>query len=397
MGAAAASLAALEIAVRGGGAALARRELVGIHAKAHGTPALTPLEPRFDEDPVQSFSFGLALDLARARHGERTQAWPDPAPLENRGRGPQVLDPRVGARAYEHRVHLDRAHRSAGLEAHVGERTGGGLPFGRCCQVVRARHLAVDGHYLGRVRAPGHVRPDLGCVQGHLGVEPGTVVGRQRPPRLDSPVPVGTFRRVAPSLQVLEGDLVRSDHPRTGTGLDGHVADRHAALHRQRGDRGASVLDDMTDPAGRAEPADDREHHVLGAHPEREIALDGDAHRVRPALGKGLGGEDMLDLRGSDAEGQRPEGTVGRGVAVSADDRHAGLGEALLGPDHVHDALALVSHGIAGHAELRAVGVERLELAARDRVIDAPARGRGGHVVVCGRDREIGSSHASAC
>ena len=51
----------------------------------------------------------------------------------------------------------------------------------------------------------------------------------------------------------------------------------------------------------------------------------------------------MLDLGGPDAEGERAEGAVGRGVAVAADDGRARLGQALLGPDDVDDALAHVS------------------------------------------------------
>ncbi len=153
----------------------------------------------------------------------------------------------------------------------------------------------------------------------------------------------------------------------------------------------------MADPAGRAEPADNREHHVLRAHTEREVALDGDGHGAGPALGEGLGGENVLNFRGPDAERQRPKGTMGRCVAVSADDRHAGLGETLLGPDHVHYPLVLVSHGVTRHAELRAIRVERLELSQRDRVLHAAARSRGGHVVVGGCDREIRTPYAPAC
>src|SRR3546814_3448364 len=44
------------------------------------------------------------------------------------------------------------------------------------------------------------------------------------------------------------------------------------------------------------------------------------------------------DLAGADAEGECPERTVGGGVAVAADDGHAGLGQAELGTDHVDDA-----------------------------------------------------------
>ena len=86
----------------------------------------------------------------------------------------------------------------------------------------------------------------------------------------------------------------------------------------------------------------------LAVTPAGSVAVDGDGHGARPALGQGLGGEHVLDLAGADAEGQRAEGAVGGGVAVAADDGHARLGEALLGPDDVDDALAGVAHRVAG-------------------------------------------------
>ncbi len=63
------------------------------------------------------------------------------------------------------------------------------------------------------------------------------------------------------------------------------------------------------------------------------------------------------------------------GVRVAADHRHAGQGGALLRSDHVHDALAQVVHAEFGDAELAAVVVQRIDLRARDRVVDALARG----------------------
>ena len=70
-----------------------------------------------------------------------------------------------------------------------------------------------------------------------------------------------------------------------------------------------------------------------------------------------MGGEHVLDLAGTDAEGQRAEGAVGRGVAVAADDRHPRLGDPELGPDDVHDALVLgaqrVDQGPANSSQLR--------------------------------------------
>ena len=64
------------------------------------------------------------------------------------------------------------------------------------------------------------------------------------------------------------------------------------------------------------------------------------AHVLGRLLDQRLGGEHVLDLRGADAEGQRAERAVRRGVAVAAHDGHARQGQALLGADHVHDAAA---------------------------------------------------------
>ena len=81
------------------------------------------------------------------------------------------------------------------------------------------------------------------------------------------------------------------------------------------------------------------ERHVLRRDARGELALDRDRHRLGPHLGQRLGGQHVLDLARADAEGERAEGAVGGRVAVAADDRHARLGPALLGPDDVDDAL----------------------------------------------------------
>ena len=93
-------------------------------------------------------------------------------------------------------------------------------------------------------------------------------------------------------------------------------------------DRLARVLDRVALHAADAEPADRRQDQVLGGDAEAELAGVVDPHRLRPALHQALGGEHVLDLGGADAEGERPEGAVGRGVRVAADDRHARLGDA---------------------------------------------------------------------
>ena len=51
----------------------------------------------------------------------------------------------------------------------------------------------------------------------------------------------------------------------------------------------------------------------------------------------------MRHLRGADAEGERAQRAVGRGVGIAAHQGQAGLGDSLLRPDDMGDALPLVA------------------------------------------------------
>ena len=81
----------------------------------------------------------------------------------------------------------------------------------------------------------------------------------ERAPVGERRVPVGARRGVRAALEVGERGLVGGDHPGPGAGLDRHVADRHPALHRERADGRAAVLDDRADAAAGADAADDGE------------------------------------------------------------------------------------------------------------------------------------------
>ncbi len=138
------------------------------------------------------------------------------------------------------------------------------------------------------------------------------------------------------------------------------------------------------------------ERDVLGRRPRRELSFDGDRHRLRPHLRQSLGREHVLDLARPYAEGQSAEGAVGGGVAVAADDRHAGLRPPLLGADDVDDALVGVAHRVAGDAEFGRVGVEDLELLGRDGVGHRFVDVGGGHIVVGRGHRQVGTAHRPA-
>ena len=91
----------------------------------------------------------------------------------------------------------------------------------------------------------------------------------------------------------------------------------------------------------------------------------------------------MLDLGGADAVRQRAERAMGGGMAVAADDSGAGQRKALLGADHVDDALALVElveildaefPGVLGHhphlLDAFGIGIGLGAIGGRDVVVD---------------------------
>src|SRR5204863_9468280 len=116
---------------------------------------------------------------------------------------------------------------------------------------------------------------------------------------------------------------------------------------------------------------------------------------ARVWLGPALRRQAMLDLAGADAEGEGAEGSVGGGVRVATDNRHAGLRDAELGADDVHDALAIGPQRVDRDAELLAVALKRLDLQARQLVADVDRGGGavGGDVVVGGGQRAVRPPH----
>src|SRR5215212_1339037 len=149
--AAAAPLAALEVAVRGRGAALARPQDVRIHPQAHRAAGAAPLEAGGLEDVAQPLLLSLTLDLHRPRDDHRPYVGGDPPAAHDLGGRAQVADARVRARPEEDPVDANLAHRRARLKVHVLQRPLGALAVG-------LGHLLGHRHDLAWRRAPG----DLG-------------------------------------------------------------------------------------------------------------------------------------------------------------------------------------------------------------------------------------------
>ena len=110
-----------------------------------------------------------------------------------------------------------------------------------------------------------------------------------------------------------------------------------------------------------------------------------------------LGGQNVFHFRSADAEGQRAKCAMGAGVAVAANDGHAGLGDAEFRTDYMHDPLFGRLNVIERNAELGAVGAQGIHLFSRDGIGDDQPVGCGGDVMIHRGDRPVGAAHGSSC
>src|SRR5947209_8010959 len=103
----------------------------------------------------------------------------------------------------------------------------------------------------------------------------------------------------------------------------------------------------------------------------------------------------MLDLAGTNAEGQRSHGAMGRGVRIAADKRHSWQCDALFRPDYMHDSLASIIHIEEGHSEIPGILLHRgdAQLALPVDDIEHLAARYRRHIVVKHGDSSIGAAH----
>jgi len=109
-----------------------------------------------------------------------------------------------------------------------------------------------------------------------------------------------------------------------------------------------------------------------------------------------LRGKHMLDFAGADAESQGTERAVRRSVAVTANNRLAGLRDAELRADDVHDALVLAVHVKEANAGFAAVFLEGIELELGVVIEDGQSAVGGGDGMVHHGEGEIGASDFAA-
>ena len=309
------ALAALEIPVRGRGAALARQQAVGVHRQTHRTARPAPLETRLDKHPIQPLALGLLAHQTGTGHRQRLfDVGGNFPPLQHIRRRAQILDTRIGAGTDENLVHRNRIDRHVGIQPHVLQGTLDGLALDRIAFPGRVGHLAADGNHHFRRSSPRHLRLDILAAQLDHVVEMRPLVAVQRPPVGNGSVPLRAPWREIASSDVIDRHFIDADEAHARARLDRHVAQGHASLHRQAAHRAAAELDGVSRAARRANAADHRQRDVLGRHAPAQPAIDADQQRLRLLLQQTLRRQHMLDFRRADAQRHAAERPVRAGV-----------------------------------------------------------------------------------
>jgi len=324
------------------------------------------------------------------------------AALEHSSGGAKVFDAAVGAAADKDVLDRHLRHRRAGGEAHVIERFLRRDALALVGEVLGVRHRAADGDDVLGAGAPRDTGFDIGGVDGHGLGEHRALIGVQRAPVGNRPVPLGALGGHRTALEVGEGHIVGCDQPSARARLDAHVADGEAFFDRHRLEHLAAIFDHVTRSARRADGADDVENQVLGAHPRTKIAFHPHFHRLRLLEQQRLGRQHVLDLARPDTKGERAQPAVAGGVRIPAYDGGAGQREALFRPDHMDNPLFLRGCGDVTDAESRGVHFECCKLRGAfgigdgdRRAVGIPSRGRW-QVVVRYCEGQFGPAHRTS-
>ena len=296
--------------------------------------------------------------------------------------GPQIFNAAVGAGADKDGINLNVCQFRAWGQPHVFQRACHGLLLTGIGKISRGGYHASDRCRILRAGAPCYLRGNVGGVQPDFMIVPGAGVGGQGAPERFGLLPRRTLGGQRAAFQIGKCCFIRRNQAGAGTRLDRHVADRHAAFHRQAADGRTGVFNHIACAACGTDFTDNGQDNVLGRYAKAQFPVHRNPHVFGRFLQQGLGGQHMLHLGGADPEGQCAKSAVGRGMAVAADNRHAGQGKALFGADHMHDALTNIVHGKIGHAKAAGVIGQRLDLKAGFRVADPLCAACGGHVVI---------------
>ena len=165
-------------------------------------------------------------------------------------------------------------------------------------------------------------------------------------------------------LDILGGAGVELEDGVLAAGLDGHVRDGHAVVHRERHDAGAVELHGAVGRAIEADFTDAMENDVLRHHAGLELAFEAEVHRLRNLEEQLARAHHEARVGVADAGGELVERAGHAGVRVGAEEHFAGARVALGGTRGVADA------GVVGTVLALGVALRGIELPVPVRVVN---------------------------
>ena len=194
----------------------------------------------------------------------------------------------------------------------------------------------------------------------------------------------------------MECRLVGRDQTGTGAAFDRHVADRHARIHVESADGGPRELEDMARAAAGADLGDHGEDHILSGNARRQPSIKVHTEIFRFALEQALRREHHLDFAGADPMREGAERAVRGRVAISTNERPAGLRQAKLGTNHVDDSLLRAAEVVQRYAKLGAIRRKHPNLLRRHLIETGQRAARRRNRVIHRSECFVGAAHFQA-
>ena len=240
----------------------------------------------------------------------------------------------------------------------------GGAPL-RMLLLMRIGNMSSDRLHIMRRCSPCHLRGNVRGIQSHFLIKHCILIGIQLPPVRGRRLPVFIAGGKGASFNPLFGGGIGSNQPRSRPRLNGHITNAHATRHIKGANGIARIFNHMPRAARRANRANDGKNnvfcrHAIGARPRHR-----DTHIARASRPQRLGGKHMLHLRCADAKRQCPKRTVRGSMRIPANNRHARLGESLLGTNHMNNAAPRIIHVKIANIILLAIMAQCLHLQTR--------------------------------
>mmetsp|Transcript_9517 Transcript_9517/g.15831 ORF Transcript_9517/g.15831 Transcript_9517/m.15831 type:complete len:334 (-) Transcript_9517:244-1245(-) len=280
----------------------------------------------------------------------------------NGGNITHVFDTSVGTRSDEYLLDRYTLDLLSFLQTNVRQGAGDGSLTGSVVAFFRNHwDVSTNGGDILRTGTPGNSRGNvLGVHLNHL-VKDSILIGRKRLPVGSGLVPILSGWGHWTALEVVTGNVIRSNDSSTSTSFNGHVGDGHAGLHTELLHGSSTKFNGVSGSSSGSNNTANVQNDILGSDTIWKVTVDGNQHVLGLGLGQSLSRKNVFDLTCSNTKGKSTKGTVCSRVTVTANSGAPRKSEALFWSNNVDNTLTLI-----GHTEILESKVSNIHLELHD-------------------------------